>query len=195
MVDASRICFIVWKNMSEEVSVYSQSLKNLIFPLQTFIYMLGFCKFCKSNEPKLLYRILVRIQIENLLSIVVSQSKLKFCLVRSSRARRWLSWHWDHILILGTFLQVCLFQRSRVSSSTPSFSLMEICVMCFFLVAQYSRSCLYVTWIVKESHSAYPIGASRNYQFTTTLRLWLQICPACHLILTPASADVSFYLT
>ena len=91
MVDASRICFIVWKNMSEEVSVYSQSLKNLIFPLQTFIYMLGFCKFCKSNEPKLLYRILVRIQIENLLSIVVSQSKLKFCLVRSSRARRWLS--------------------------------------------------------------------------------------------------------
>ena len=191
MVDASRICFIVWKNMSEEVSIYSQSLKNLIFPLQTFIYMLGFCKFCKSNalpysrtNPNW-----------DLLSIVVSQSKLKFCLVRSSRAKRWLSWHWDHILILGTFLQVCLFQRSRVSSSTPSFSLMEICVMCFFLVAQYSRSCLYVMWIVKESHSAYPVEASRNYQFTTTLRLRLQICPACHLILTPASADVSFYLT
>ncbi|KAF2572698.1 hypothetical protein F2Q70_00006609 [Brassica cretica] len=35
MVEASRICFTVWKNMSGEVSVYSQS-SNF------FLYMLGF---------------------------------------------------------------------------------------------------------------------------------------------------------
>jgi len=51
MVDASRICFIVWKNMSEEVSIYSQSLKNLIFPLQTFIYMLGFANSANQMNP------------------------------------------------------------------------------------------------------------------------------------------------